>query len=178
MVVMTIFVTLFIVAGDMIINGLKSTRFESEQATAVQNARQSMGIMTEEIRGANTSERGDYPLAVAQPQQLTFFNDVNNDNLMEKIRYYLNNTNLVREVYSPGALKDYSVFSASSTIASYINNGSAPIFTYFNAGSATTTVIDQIRMVRTHVIINVNPATAPNDYILESDVNLRNLKDY
>ena len=178
LVVISILTLTYFITSDIIITGLKMTRYESEQATAVEYARKSMGIITKDIRGANTSERGDYPIVTAQEDELTFFNDTNGDDLMEKIRYYLDGTNLIREIHLPGALKDYSVFSASSTIAAYVNNAGTPIFTFYDSSSAETDVINQIRMVRTHIMINVTPASIPNDYILESDVNLRNLKDY
>lgn len=178
MVVMLIFSVLALVVGDMVIAGLKNSRYESEEATAVEYARKSMGVITKDIRGANTSERGDYPIITAQPYELTFFNDVNGDNLMERIRYYLAGTNLVREIYLPGPLKDYSVFDASSTVAMYVNNNALPIFTYYNSGLGTTTTINQIRMVDIYLMINVTPYIAPNDFILQSDINLRNLKDY
>jgi len=164
-------------AGDIIVTGLKTTRYESEQAAAVEYARKSMEIIAKDLRGANTSEKGDYPIAVAEDNELVFFNDVNGDDLMEKIRYYLDDTNLVREIYLPGALKDYGVFGASSAIANHLNNLDIPIFTFYDSGSTETEAINRIRMVRIRLMINVTPAIAPNDYILESDITLRNLKD-
>lgn len=177
LVVISILTLAYIITSDMIVSGLKMTRYESEQASAVEYARKSMGVITKDIRGANTSEKGDYPILTAQENELTFFNDINGDDLMEKIRYYLDGINLIREIHLPGPANDYSVFSASSTIATYVNNDDAPIFTFYDSGSAETDVINQIRMVRTYIMINVTPAIAPNDYVLESDVNLRNLKD-
>jgi len=177
-VVISIIILISFIGSDMIISGLKTTRYESEQATAVESARKSMGIMTKEIRGANTSEKGDYPIVTAQEDELTFFNDINGDNLMEKIRYYVDGTNLIREIYLPGDQKDYSIITASSTIATYVNNINTPIFTFYNSNSVETDIINQIRMVKTHIMINVTPTIIPNDYILESNVNLRNLKDY
>lgn len=176
-VVISILTLTYFITGNIITTGLKMTRYESEQATAVESARKSMGIITKDIRGANTSERGDYPIVIAKADELAFFNDMNGDNIMEKIRYYVDGINLIREIHLPGALKDYSVFSASGTIATYVNNN-VPIFTFYDSNSAETDIINQIRMVRTYLMINVTPAIAPNDYILESDVNLRNLKDF
>jgi prepilin-type N-terminal cleavage/methylation domain-containing protein len=178
LVVVAIMTLVYFIVNDMIVAGFKTTRYESEQATAVEGARKSMGIVTTDIRGANTSERGDYPIVTAQDDELTFFNDMNDDDLMERIRYYLNGTNLVREIYLPGPLRDYSIFSASTTIASYVNNNSLPIFSYLDSSSQSTDVINQIRMINIYIMINVTPSIAPNDFILEADVNLRNLKDY
>ena len=177
MVVTAIFLVVSIITADIIINSLKSIRFESELAAAVENARKSMNAMTKEIRGANTSEKGDYPLAVAQENELIFFNDINNDDLMEKIRYYLNGTNLIREVYLPGALQNYSVLNSTETIAMHINNNNIPIYTYYDSNYAVAAAINQIRMIKIQIIININPAAAPNNYVLESDVSFRNLKD-
>jgi prepilin-type N-terminal cleavage/methylation domain-containing protein len=178
MIVISILSLIIFITGDMITNGFKTAKFQSEQETAVATARKSMGIITKDIRGANTSERGDYPLKITQEDELVFFDDIDDDNIMEKVRYYLSDSKLIREIYLPGALKDYAVLSASSTAATYVNNNGEPIFSYFDADSAETDVINQVRMIRIYIMINVTPAIAPNDYILESDVNLRNLKDY
>jgi prepilin-type N-terminal cleavage/methylation domain-containing protein len=178
LIVISILVLLYFLAGDIVIDGLRMTRYESEQAIAVESARKSMELITKDIRGANTSEKGDYPIVIAQEDEFAFFNDVNGDNSMEKIRYYVDGVNMIREIYSPGDLKDYSVFSGSTTIATYINNVSVPIFSYYDPDSMETDIINNIRMVRIYIMINITPAIAPNDYILESDVNLRNLKDY
>jgi len=178
MTVVSILLLVFLITGDMIINSLKTTRYESEQATAVETARKSMDIITKDIRGANTSEKGDYPLVIAQDDELAFFNDINNDGLMEKIRYYLEGTELVKEIFLPGSLMDYSIFSASSTVADYVNNNGDPIFSYYDYNSEENNLINNIRMVKIIIVINVTPTTLPNDYILESDVNLRNLKNY
>jgi prepilin-type N-terminal cleavage/methylation domain-containing protein len=178
MVVTAILSLIYFIGGDLIVTGLKATRYESEQATAVAYARKSMGIVTTDIRGANTSERGDYPIGIAQNDELAFFNDMNDDDIMERIRYYVSGTALIREIYLPGPLDDYSVFSASSSIATYVNNNATPIFTYYDSSSQPTDVINQIRMINIYIMINVTPLVAPNDFILESDVNLRNLKDY
>jgi len=177
-VVMGVLSLIYLLTSDMVIDGFRLTRYEAEQATAVETARKSMSTMTADIRGANASERGDYTLAIVEDDQLSFYNDVNDDSLMEKIRYYLDGTDLVREIYLPGATNDYSVFDASSTIASYVNNGDAPIFSYYNSNSEETAAINDIKMIGIYIMINVTPAIAPNDYILESRVNLRNLKDY
>jgi prepilin-type N-terminal cleavage/methylation domain-containing protein len=178
LVVASIMTLMYIIVNDMIVAGFKTTRFESEESTAVENARRSMNVVTTDIRGANTSERGDYPIVTALDDELTFFNDMNDDDLMERIRYYLSGTNLVREIYLPGPLSDYSVFGASSTIATYVNNHSVPVFSFADANSQPTEIINQIRMINIYIMINVTPSIAPNDFILESDVNLRNLKDY
>lgn len=177
-VVMSILSLVVYFSSSLIIDSFKNTRFESEQATAIEIARKSMGIITKDVRGANTSERGDYPIVTAQDNELTFFNDINGDDKMEKIRYYLANTSLIREIYLPGDLKDYAVVDYSNSIAAHINNAGLPIFTYYNSASEETDVINQIRMIKIHLLINVTPVTAPNDYVLESNVNLRNLKDF
>jgi prepilin-type N-terminal cleavage/methylation domain-containing protein len=178
MTVVGILLLVFLITGDMIINSLKTTRYESEQATAIETARKSMGIITKDIRGANTSERGDYPLVIVQDDELAFFNDIDNDGVMEKIRYYLEGAKLVKEIYLPGLTLNYSSLSASSTVADYVNNNGVPLFSYYDSNSEETDIINNIRMIEVIVVINVTPTTLPNDYILKSNVNLRNLKNY
>jgi hypothetical protein len=62
-------------------------------------------------------------------------------------------------------------------VADYVNNLSSPIFKYYDSDLNETTNINDVRSVGVSLKINVTPERAPYDYILESDVQLRNLKD-
>ncbi len=67
-----------------------------------------------------------------------------------------------------------------SILTSYVRN-SPPIFEYFDAGGnkvedLPARLID-VRMVKVHLIVNVRVDRAPNDFELESYVQIRNLKE-
>jgi len=154
----------------------KATRFESEQAEAVKQARDSMDIMKKEIRGANSSAQGDYTLSIINSDEFQFYSDINNDQIYEKVHYFVDNTEIIKEVTNPGALNNYSGTSTQTVIARYINNQSEPVFTYFDSNHSETATINDIRLINIRLKINVTPQIAPADIYVETDVTFRNLK--
>lgn len=176
-IAMAIFLTVALLAGDFIIKGFRSTTFGSEQETAIQNARRGMEIMTKEIRGANGSERGDYPLSTVENDDFVYYSDIDDDGQMERVRYFLDNTLLKKITTPPGPADDYNMPTATTTIAEYVNNQAEAIFTYYDDNYIETGDLDSIRLINIKLKINVTPERAPNDYYVETDVNLRNLKD-
>lgn len=172
-----IFLTVVLLAGDFIIKGFRSTTFGSEQETAIQNARRGMEIMTKEIRGTNNSERSDYPLSTIEDNDLVYYSDIDDDGQMERVRYFLDDTLLKKITTPPGPADDYNMPSATTTIAEYVNNQAEAIFTYYDNNYAETEDLDSVRLINIKLKINVTPGRAPNDYYVETDIHLRNLKD-
>ena len=177
LVAISIFMVVAIMSGEFVIMGFRSTTFEAEQETAVRNARRGMEIMVKEIRGANNSERGDYPLAAMEEDNLIYYSDVDDDGYMEKVRYFLDGSLLKKVVTEPGADKSYGGAGATTTISRYVTNKSERIFTYRDSNYAETNNINDVRLINIKLKINVTPERVPNDYDIETDVNLRNLKD-
>ncbi|MCK5416061.1 type II secretion system protein [Candidatus Parcubacteria bacterium] len=177
LIVMAILISIMVISSEYIVSGLKLSKFESEQETAVQIARDAMKIVTKEIRKASQSELGDYTLSSTTSQDFTYFSDINDDGKTEKIRYFLDNTKLVKAVTESGADNLYSGIVATSTVAEYMNNQTEAVFKYYSADYVETSEINKIKMININLKINVTPTIMPNDYYIETDVNLRNLKD-
>ena len=177
LVAMAIFLIVILLAGDFIITGFRATTFGSEQETAIQNARRGMEIMTKEIRGANNSERGDYPLSNIEEDDFVYYSDIDDDGQMERVRYFVDDTLLKKVTTPPGPANDYDMPSATTTIANFMNNQAEAIFTYYDNNYTETSDLDSIRLINIKLKINVTPERAPNDYYVETDVHLRNLKD-
>jgi prepilin-type N-terminal cleavage/methylation domain-containing protein len=176
-VTVAIFALVFILGANFIITGFRSMTFGSEQETAIQNARRAMENLAKDIREAKSSEKGDYPLSVTEEQNFTWYGDVDNDGVAEKIKYFLLSSTLQRVIVEPGAGNLYSGPGATTTIAQYVNNQAEPIFTYYDASNNETDEINNIRLINIKLKINVTPERAPLDYYLETDIQLRNLKD-
>jgi prepilin-type N-terminal cleavage/methylation domain-containing protein len=68
----------------------------------------------------------------------------------------------------------------SVVITSYVRNA-PPIFSYYDSsGNQITTdpsILGETKMMRLFMVVNINPARAPEDYDLEQYIQLRNLKD-
>jgi len=177
MIALSIMVIIFIIGSEFIVKSFKSLTFTSEQDTAIQNARKIMEKVTKEIRECANSERGDYPISEIGDQTLTFYGDVDNDGSAERIHYFVQDSIFIKEATKAGTDKEYNSAISTSTIAEYVNNQSIPIFTYFDSNNATTTLINNVRMIKVKLRLNVTPWRAPDDYDLETNIELRNLKD-
>ncbi len=163
--------------SNFVANIFATSQFEVEQSIAVEDARDSIEVVKKELRGAIQSEQGSYNLQLIEDQDLIYFADVDNDSEAEKVRYYRDDTLLMREITEPGVLNLYDGVLASTTIARFINNQEEDIFIYYDGSNNITTLINEVRLIGINLRINVTPEIAPNDYYVMSSVMLRNLKD-
>lgn len=177
LVTMSIFMIIVFMSSNFLTNSFKNSRFISEQDDAVTNARRALDVSKKEIRGANSSEQGDYALATIEDDNFIFYSDVDNDGEMEKIRYYLVGTDLIKQLTEPGPSKDYTLAPSSQTISHFMNNQEESVFTYYDSNYNETSLINEVRLIKINLKINVTPTISPNDYYVETDITLRNLKD-
>ncbi len=177
LVAMSIFSLVFILGGRFITTGFRMTTFGSEQEDAIKHARQAIEIMTKEIRGANNSQQGDYPLSIIEDDIFEFYSDIDYDGEFERIKYVFEDTEIKKVITSPGPLNDYNQPHSTTTIAQFMNNQDEPVFIYYDSDRNETVDIDSIRLIRIVLRVNVTPWRMPNDYYVETDVHLRNLKD-
>jgi len=172
MFVCSIIVLIF---NQFLLSGFKATTFNTEQETAIENARNSLNTMMQEIRGANSSDKGDYAISQISTNTFVFYNDINKDGKTEKIKYYLDGTNLNKAITSPGTDNNYTGSATTSTLAQYVNNKGDAIFRYYDNTSSETATINRIKLISINLKINVTPSRAPDDYTLQTDVTFRNL---
>lgn len=161
---------------NFVVMSFRATRFEAEQAEAVRQARDAMNVMKTEIRGANNSAHGDYPLSIINNQEFAFYSDIDKDDVYEKVRYYLDGLELKKAVTKPDASYLYTSTPVITVIANYVNNQTEDIFTYYTSDYVTTANINEVRLINMNLKINVTPEIAPADIYVETDVALRNLK--
>ena len=182
-VVMAIFITFMVLSADYIIKGFRYTLFNSEQNEATQNARRVMNVMVQEIREAAQSDRGDYLLDAVEEQNFSFYSNIDDDANAEKIRYFLDNGIFKKGVIEPSGdpLEYLDINETVSDIARHINNQAEAIFTYYdtdyNLIANPSADKNNIRLVHISLKINVTPEIAPNDYYVNMDIQIRNLKD-
>ncbi|MEA2088897.1 MAG: type II secretion system protein [Patescibacteria group bacterium] len=172
-------VTLF---TNFVVQGYKANLFGKEQDLAVQNGRKATEQIAEEIREATQSDRGDYSLDVVAEQNLSFYSNIDSDDDIEKVRYFLNGSIFKKGIIEPSG--DPIVYTGTESIidvSKYINNQSEAIFIYYdtdnNVIADPTTNKNDIRLIRVSLKINVTPEIAPQDYYVEMNAQIRNLKD-
>lgn len=189
LVAISIFVVSVTIVAEYIFQGYNSNRFTLELSDAIDHAKKGIDFMAKEIREANFSDNGDYPILDAQSQSFTFYSDMDSDKQIEKIRYYLSGTNLIKGVTEPTLTQPAQYLSANetlSTISQYVRNGSDPVFYYYNGDYPADTTnnplpapanVNEIKLVRLFLKVNIDPLKTPGDFDLEVFVQLRNLKN-
>jgi prepilin-type N-terminal cleavage/methylation domain-containing protein len=145
---------------------LENMQLTFDQSTAVEDAERVSSELVREIREMRESEVGAYPIETADDNQLTIYADYDADNKVEKLRYYLEGTQLVRGIIEPvGLPATYPVESeVKRVMVSSIANQATPIFSYYNGYWPTDTINNPLvsssrqlaaRMIGVKLIIQV-----------------------
>ena len=151
------------------------------------DARHLTKVMVSELRKANQSAMGAYPIELASSTAITFYSDINNDNIVDKVRYYFSGTSIKKGVIVPtGSPLTYNINNETTTtlINFAVSSSTLPFFQYFPSsytGTSSPLVqpvdVSLVRLVRINIIIDSNPTSSPAPLIVTSSVSLRNLKD-
>lgn len=186
MVATAVLTTAAIIISAYVIQGYRVNRFTLEQADAIEQARRGTEVMTKEIREADFSDLGSYPIASATNQSLSFYSNLDSDSAVEKIRYFLDTTGFKKGVIKPGGnpLAYNPATEKITLIAQFVQNGSDPIFYYYDGNYPSTTTPlatpanpNQVKLIALKLRVNIDPLTAPEDLTLDTFVQVRNLKD-
>ena len=161
----------------------RGNRYAMEQAIAVENARRGVEQMVRDIREARYSETGAYPIITIGSTTVAVYTDLDRDDDAELVRFYLDGTSFKKIITNPtGSPAVYNEATGIVTVVSEnvrnVDQG-VPIFEYFDStGVALTsyTSVTPAVFVKMSLIVNVNPETLPNEYVLRSSAAIRNLK--
>jgi len=187
-IALSIFVAALVIVNAFIFTNYRATMFGQEQNEAIESARKGVETMVQEIRESGQSEEGGYLILENQPQSLKFYSDIDKDDVLELIHYWLDGTNFKKGVIEPDENEEYLEANETIvTLSQYVRNGSTAVFTYYNASYPINMTnnplpyeqvnIDDIRLIDIYLEVNVDLTRAPNSYILHSMAQIRTLKD-
>jgi len=163
--------------------------FALEQTTSINEAQRGVETMVKELREAMPADTGAYPIEKADNFEMIFYSDYDGDNSVEKVRYYLDGSDFIKGVTEPtGVPLQYLSQNENIVILSrYVRNTQEePVFVYYNGdypgdteNNPLTTPAEPtvLKLVHVYLKINAIPEKAPKAFLLESDVQIRNLKD-
>ena len=154
---------------------------------SIENANLSVSEFTRQLRTARPGENGAYAIESVGENEIVFYTDIDFDDVAERVRYFLENTTLYRGVTEPTEppVTYPEENEKIKQLTSIVRNLSTSIFTYYNGNwpSDTTnnplTLPADISNIKTvGVYLRTNPvANEPDkDYVMESYVNIRMLK--
>lgn len=166
----------------------QSYDFSFDTNRAISAAEDGLRRMTLDIREAKPSENGSYPLVTTNDQEFGFFADVDNDGIVEQVRYFLEGTDLKKGVIEPSGIPaQYLPETETVTILTdSVVNDTEPMFFYYNGnwpGDTQNNPLPQAqRLLETRLIkatIRVAPDNQPlpDAFELSTSIQLRNLKN-
>lgn len=180
LVSIAIFIVVMITISGLVIYFYRGNSYVIQQSFAVNSARKGVEFAVRQIREATYSDTGAYPVINVQAQSFSFYSDIDKDNNVEKVRYFLEGTDFKKgEIEASGDPPVYhDVDEAIIVISDNVRNGLENVFTYYNASSTEVVYFDdlsEIKLVTVRLIVNVDPFRAPGEFTLMSSAQLRNL---
>lgn len=185
----TIGIFLLIVGGlsAIFVFAFKSRSVIIEQLKTQTEGRRIVQDFVNELRSANQSSIGAYPIEKAESSQIIFYSNIDADSYRERIRYFLEGTNFKKGVTKPsGNPMVYNTSTESVAIIAHdiANPTSTPIFTYFDqsyTGSQNPLVspvnLSSIKMVGVQLVMEEDPRLSPVPFVIQAKTEVRNLKN-
>lgn len=170
-----------------------TNKFVLEEGMASAAASRATNKIVIQLRAVQQADNGDYPIESADDFDLVFYCDVDDDGVVERVHYFLDQANdqLNMGVSNPIAGNPVTYPNSDdevTVVTSYVvNESDNPIFYYYNDDYpgdtvnnplSTPTNVGNIQMIRVHLFVNINPVHAPDNINIESFVDLRNLHNY
>jgi prepilin-type N-terminal cleavage/methylation domain-containing protein len=175
----------------LFIRAWTTNSFTLEMGQASMTASQGVSKITNYVRGARQGDNGAYPISSIGDNDLVIFSDYDKDGVTERLHLYKNGESVIMGFRDPSGTipRTYAAGDQGTvTIASHvINDASAPIFSYYNENypgdtinnplTASSANINNVRLVKIHLKININPNRAPDNIETQSFAEIRNLNN-
>lgn len=192
---MLIAITIFAIGIEgfsiLLVNTWKNNSYTYEMGQSSMAVSQGVNKIVNYVRGARQADNGAYPISSANENDLVIYGDYDKDNVTERLHFYKNGQNILMGVRDPSATMPVTYASGDQeiiTIASSIVNETAdPVFAYYDKNYPIDTVnnpmaypinVGNIRLVKIHLHINIDPNRAPDNIEIQSFAEIRNLNDY
>lgn len=141
----------------------------------------------QELRNSVPSNTGGYSLETAGPQELIFYSNIDGGIEIERIRYFLQNGQLMKGIVKPtGNPLAYDIATESSSVVqNSVANGGTPLFYYYDGNYAGTTDtylaqpvnVSQVTFVKLNLqIFHKGTASGTVYFTVTASASVRNLK--
>ncbi len=187
-VAIALFVVLSLGVISLVSIMLTTVRQQGGLLADSESARKVVFGIISELRNATTSNVGAYSLDTAGDQAITFYSNVDGGTDIEKVRYFIQNGDLVRGVIKPSG--NPLVYSAGNEVTFIVQkniaNGANRLFYYYNGSYNGVTDnyltqpvnVTQVRYIKIKMQV-YNKAGVKNQtsYTVTAGGTIRNLKD-
>lgn len=182
MVVLAIFTFAMAAITASIVYFYRSNTYAVEQTSAIQSGRKGIEYFVQDVREATYAEDGAYPIEAMSTSSVTFYADIDAENDVERVRYYLSSGSLMRGVLkASGSPLVYTGSETESLVSEYVRNLEKDVDTFqFKDGNGNVITdfseTQEVRSVDISLVVNVNPFRLPEEFLLSGSAALRNLR--
>lgn len=184
-VLIGIYTILVLVITNSIATLYSYNAYAFEQATEVENARRGMTQWGRDVKELITAEDGTFPVAIIEEHKFGYYSDTDQDENVEYIEYILASTTLTKYTYNATgtpAVYDLNNWDSQEALSYYVRNETQGVstFKYFDTNGtqlASTSPLVSVRYVQAQIVVNIDPARSPGEFMLTSSIAPRNLKD-
>ncbi|MBS3903600.1 MAG: hypothetical protein KGZ30_04495 [Anaplasmataceae bacterium] len=155
----------------------------NDKLSVQQDLAQALNPLATEIRSAAPSELGAYPIAAASSTEFTFYSDINQNGVIDRVRYFFGTSTLQKGTIEPTGLPLAYVTSSEVVVpvVTGVKIGSST-FQYFDASATSTDTplsipinLSDIRFVKVTVTADVTSST-PRPTTYSQTITIRNLR--
>jgi len=186
LVALGIFIMLIAAIVELMIWGNHGKDVVWEQLSTQNEGRIVVQDFVNDLRRANASSIGAYPIELAQSQQIVFYSNVDSDSWRERVHYFLQGTTLKRGIIKPSG-NPLTYNPASEVVLDVVHdvaNATNSIFYYYDqnySGVSSSPMaypinISAVRMVGIKLMLEEKPNVAPAPFNIEAKTEIRNLK--
>ena len=148
-----------------------------------------LGVWSHELRSAAPAETGAFPILTAATNTLTFYSDIDDDGVVERVRYFLSGTKIQKGVIEPTG-EPYTYVAGNETVIDQVRDvvtSATNIFEYYDGsytGTASSTAplpspvsTSMVRMIKIVLGVDHDANRPPGPVEVTTQVSIRNLKD-
>jgi prepilin-type N-terminal cleavage/methylation domain-containing protein len=186
LIVVAVATSIVLVVSNLSGNVSSLNSLISQELQSKSDINQTLQIVTSEIRSAETSANGAYPIDTAATSTFIFYSNYGDNGVAERVRYFLSSTTIYRGVTQPTSTP--AVYTTSTEVVTdMIDNVSIPtgtvLFSYYDSSytgtqpaMTSTADVSPIRVVGMTFYSDVQPAQSPVPQFFETLVDIRNLR--
>lgn len=185
LIAMGIFSLLTLGVSWILISSLRTNRIVFDQLSAQGDGRKALQHIVNDIRRAEASSTGGFPLETVTTSTIIFYANIDEDGYRERVRFWLSDRTLKKGIVKPaGSPLVYNTANESIVdIGHDIVNTSTPVFSYYDENFIGTGVpltqpvtSTDVHVVRVQLQIEKDPNKTPVPLLVESTAHIRSLK--
>lgn len=182
----SIFTVLAIAVVAFVINNSENQRILFTASDREHQLRRALEFFVDEVRNVSTASTGSYGIESAADQSFIFYTNLDSDILRERVRYFLDGTDLKKGTIKPSGvpLAYDSGDEVVVVLVPNVTNGANPLFNYYDSSFTGTedplaqpVTPGDVRLINLSLTVDEDPNRPPGPVTVTVNAVPRNIKD-